>query len=152
MLKNAGVWAGSFFLGISLIFIVTSMQYAYTSVDAGGGLGPRFFPFWLCVMMGILSIVYIIQSIKHPVYFSVISPDKRGMFAIAKTILTIILYLLIVRTAGFIITFTLLLFISFRGYFKVWVNMAASLGITMLLYAVFILWLGIPLPVNVFGW
>jgi putative tricarboxylic transport membrane protein len=152
MYKNAGVWAGSFFLAISLIFGVTSFQYDYISKDQGIGPGPGFFPFWLCLFMGVCSIIYIFTSIRKPVSARSILPDIRGMKAIGRILFCIIMYLLIARVAGFIITFMLMLSIFFYGYFRLPVNLLVSLGGALFLYAVFIIWLGVPLPVNDFGW
>ena len=152
MHKNAGVWAGSFFLAISLIYGVTSFQYGYISKDQGIGPGPGFFPFWLCLFMGVCSTIHIFNSIRVPVSVKSILPDIRGMKAIGRIVFCILMYLLIARVAGFIITFTLMLFIFFYGYFKLHVNLLVSLGVVLFLYAVFIIWLGVPLPVNDFGW
>lgn len=152
MYKNAGVWAGGFFLLFALVFLGVSFQYEYISKQ-GARIGPGFLPFWLCLFLAIFSIIYLVDSIrKNPVDMSTVLPDKEGL----KTILLLFLYMLIfvaiVKTVGFLVATSIMLFLMFKGYFKWHVNLGVSFGTAFFLYLVFIVWLQIPLPVNIFGW
>lgn len=63
-----------------------------------------------------------------------------------------IIFMAVIKYVGFVVATTLVTFLMFRGYLKWFVNSAVSLGTALLLYGLFIVWLGIPLPVNTFGW
>jgi putative tricarboxylic transport membrane protein len=152
MLKNASMWAGAFFLSFSLICFVTSLAYSYKS-KLGGGIGPGFLPFWASLVMVVFCLIYFVYAIKkEKVCISSILPDKEGFKNIVFLFIYMILFAVIIPYAGFTIANTVMLFLMFRGYFKWYKNLMISTGISILLYWLFVIWLTVPLPVNVFGW
>ncbi len=151
MCRNAGVWGGGFFLLFSLVFMVTSLQLEY--LLPGKGIGAGFLPFWMSLLMAILSSAYIIDAIKNnPLDMSEVLPDKAGLKTISLLFLYMVLFVAVVNYVGFTIATTLMLFLMYRGYLKWYVNFGVSLGIALLLYGIFVFWLKVALPVNDFGW
>ncbi|ATW27876.1 tripartite tricarboxylate transporter TctB family protein [Candidatus Formimonas warabiya] len=151
MYKNAGVWGGLFFLLFSLVFLGTSLQYDFFIPQ--GGIGPGFLPFWLCLFLALFSLVYLIDALKNnPVPISTVLPDQAGRKTILFLLLYMVLFMMIVKSVGFTMAASLMLFLMFKGYFKWYVNLGVSLGTSLFLYWVFVIWLMVPLPVNVFGW
>jgi putative tricarboxylic transport membrane protein len=152
MLKNGGVWAGCFFLLFSLVLLGISFEYDYLS-QLGGGIGPGFLPRWASMLLAILSIAYIVDSIKKNRFdLSKILPAKEGIKTILLLLLYMVIFVAIVKYVGFMVATTLVTFLMFRGYLKWYLNSAVSLGTALFLYGVFIVWLQVPLPVNAFGW
>lgn len=79
MQKNAGVWAGCFFLIFSLVSMWASYEYDYLS-QLGGGIGPGFLPFWISLFLAIFSIAYIVDSIiNNPIKLSEVLPAVGGI-------------------------------------------------------------------------
>jgi putative tricarboxylic transport membrane protein len=152
MLKNGGVWAGCFFLLFSLVLLGISFEYDYLS-QLGGGIGPGFLPRWASMLLAILSIAYIVDSIKKNRFdLSKVLPAKEGIKTILLLLLYMVIFVAIVKYVGFMVATTLVTFLMFRGYLKWYLNSAVSLGTALFLYGVFIVWLQVPLPVNAFGW
>lgn len=151
MCRNAGVWGGGFFLLFSLVFMVTSLQLEF--LLPGKGIGAGFLPFWMSLLMVILSCAYIIDAVRNnPLDMGEVLPDKAGLKTISLLFLYMVLFVAVVNYVGFTIAATLMLFLMYRGYLKWYVNFGVSLGIALLLYAMFVLWLKVALPVNDFGW
>jgi len=152
MYRNAGMWAGVFFLVFSLIYFGVSFDYSYKS-KLGGGIGPGFVPFWGSLFMIISSFIYLFNAIrKEPIDISKVLPDKEGLRDIAFLFLYLVIFAVIVPYAGFTIANSLMLFLMFRGYFKWYNNLIISVGTSVFLYWAFVIWLTVPLPLNVFGW
>lgn len=152
MHKNASLWAGAFFLMFSLIYFGVSFGYSYKS-KLGGGIGPGFLPFWASLIMIILSAIYIGYAWKkEKVDIKSILPDKEGIKNIVLLFAYMIVFAVIVGFVGFTIANTVMLFLMFRGYFKWHKNLIVSLGVSLLLYWMFVICLEVPLPVNAFGW
>lgn len=152
MYKNASLWAGVFFLVFSLIFFGTSLDYSYKS-KLGGGIGPGFLPFWSSLLMIVACVIYLAFAVKkEQIDISKVLPDKEGLRNIALLFLYMVLFVVIVNYVGFIIANSLMLFLMFRSYFKWHHNLIISVGVSIFLYWVFVVFLTVPLPVNVFGW
>jgi putative tricarboxylic transport membrane protein len=147
--QNAGVWGGLFSLVFSLVFLVTSLQYEYSS---NLGPGPGLLPLWLSGLMTILSLFYIAESIKYPINFRDILPASPALKKIAVILFSLVLFVIIVDYIGFVISSAIFLFLLFRGEFRWFTCLGLAVGVSILLYWIFIILLNIPLPVNELGW
>ena len=137
MYRNAGVWGGGFFLLFSLVFLVTSLQLEY--LLPGKGIGAGFLPFWMSLIMALLSGAYMIDAVKNnPLDMSEVLPDKAGLKTISLLFLYMVLFVAVVNYVGFTIAATLMLFLMYRGHLKWYVNLGVSLGIALLLYGMFV--------------
>src|SRR4051812_37014887 len=90
-------------------FTSVKMTY-YTSI----GPGPGFFPFWLALIMGVLSAVWFLQLWLRPLPGSAkdFVPSRAGCIRVAALILSALLFGLALDTLGFTLCmFAFLLFL-----------------------------------------
>lgn len=147
--KSASLWAGLILLGIAFLFFMESLHYDYIGQF---GPGPAMFPIWLSGILGILSLLYIVETLKIPVLFHDILPEKEGRGSLYKIIGSLVLLISIISYTGFVIASTLFLFILLNGGYKWYMSLGIALCISICLFVLFVVFLQIPLPVNGFGW
>lgn len=116
------------------------------------GPGPAMFPIWLSAILGILSFLYIMESLKIPVLFHDILPEKEGRRNLYKIIGSLVLLVCIISFTGFLIASTIFLFILLHGGYKWYMSLGIAFFISICLDLLFVVFLQIPLPVNSFGW
>lgn len=149
-MKKAGVWAGLITLLYAAIIFRESLTLEYTTRL---GPGPGFFPLWLSGILIILTLCYIVDSIRHDsVKLSEILPGGQATKNILSTVAGLVLFPVIVSYAGFVISATILQFIMFVRDYKWYTALGISVGISVLLLFVFQSLLGVTLPVNDYGW
>lgn len=147
--KSASLWVGLLFVGTASLFFIESLHYDYIGQF---GPGPAMFPIWLSGILGILSLLYIVGTLKVPVLFHDILPKKEGRRNLYKIIGALVLLISIVSYTGFVIASTLFLFILLNGGYKWYLSLCIALCISFCLFVLFVVFLQIPLPVNDFGW
>ena len=111
--------------------------------------GPGFFPFWGGLLLGACALILLVRSLK--------SRERRRFGAIPWPALIMVLgallgYLLFLETLGFVIV-TLLFLLALFCFAEIgWIkHVAWSVIATSLVYALFKLWLKVPLPSGLFG-
>lgn len=127
-----------------------SMNF-YTSI----GPGPGFFPLFISIALGLLSVLFLIGTTVRPreplpadFYAS-----RAAYLHIGAVSLALIGTIFLMERLGFRITillFYLFIFVSFgkvRPVLAILVAMAGSLGV----YYIFVKWLMVPLPVGPLG-
>jgi putative tricarboxylic transport membrane protein len=148
-LKKAGVWSGIFILLFGCFFFWLSLSLKYTS---SLGPGPGLFPLWLSAILIVLSLLYIVESIKlEGISIIDMLPKGRGMGNIVSIVASLVVFVIIVSFTGFIIAGTVLLFILFVREYKWYWGLALSFTITAITFVVFQILLEVPLPVNDLG-
>lgn len=149
-MQNAGIWAGVMFLIYSgwMFWQSFTLKY-YTPYGPGPGLFPR----WLSGLLIVLTLVFIWQSIKEDIItFHDIFPSRKAFFGVVSVWAACIGFMLILTTAGFVTSSSLLLFTLFiRGY-RWKTALALSIGTSVILFLVFNTAFGMPVPVNAWGW
>jgi hypothetical protein len=148
--QNAGVWAGivMFIFASVVFFMALSLDY-YTNL----GPGPGLLPVWLSGILMILSVLYVVDSVKKEVIrFEEILPKGRDLGSILAILGSVIVFMLIVDFTGFTIASTVLLFVMLVRDYKWYVGLGISAVVSISLFLVFQTFLGIPLPVNELGW
>jgi putative tricarboxylic transport membrane protein len=145
----AGAWAGIFFTVFGIVMLVNSLSYKYSS---NMGPGPGMFPLWLSGILILLSLLSIVQSIKKDrTTFAEILPKGKDLKKLILILAALAGFILIIQFAGFVIAGIVFLFILLAGEYKWYVNLAISIGVSVLLFWVFGILLSVPLPVNSFG-
>ena len=111
--------------------------------------GPGFFPFWGGLLLGACALILLARSLK--------SRERLGSGAIPWPALIMVLgallgYLLFLETLGFVIV-TLLFLLALFCFAEIgWIkHVACSVIATSIVYALFKLWLKVPLPSGLFG-
>ena len=111
--------------------------------------GPGFFPFWGGLLLGACALILLGRSLK--------SRERLTSGAIPWPALILVLgallgYLLFLETLGFIIVTSLFLLALFCFAEIGWIkHVGWSVIATSLVYALFKLWLKVPLPSGLFG-
>ncbi|MCY9667820.1 tripartite tricarboxylate transporter TctB family protein [Paenibacillus alginolyticus] len=148
-LKNVGVCFGIFIflLGCMLFWQALSLDY-----KSSIGPGPGLFPLWLSGILIILSILYIVESIKKEVILiSDILPKGKGLGNVISILFSSIIFIIVVSFAGFVIAGTLLMFMLLVREYKWYRALGISFVIAITTFVVFQTFLDVPLPVNEFG-
>ena len=111
--------------------------------------GPGFFPFWGGVVLGLLSLVLLLSSLKNMGTLSLSVLKSSKLLLVTGALLA---YLLLLETFGFMTITFLFLFLLFRMEYRGWVFSAVTALIgAVSSYALFQLWLKTQLPAGPFG-
>ena len=149
-MKNLGVWIGIIILLFSaLIFWQSTTYKIYSDI----GPGPGLFPLLLSGLLGILAIAYIVSSLtKNKIYFKDAFPTGKRMWQVGRIFLAVVLFIVLSPYIGFTVTGILVLCLLFLGEMKWYSAVGISIATTLAVFITFKTLLGVPLPVNVFGW
>jgi putative tricarboxylic transport membrane protein len=142
------------FLGLAVFGLITSFQYPYHDRL---GPGPGFFPFWLSLISGCLSValfvrISLMKDVVDPSGTSHL-PDRAAAIRIMAILVSLLFGLAALEPLGFRITlFLFLLFLTWRlGAQNWWFTLVfASIG-SFGVFHVFYYWLKVPLPIGIFG-
>jgi hypothetical protein len=153
LMKKADQITGVVTLIFSGFVIEESSRMPQQSPQFGPGVG--FLPFWLGVLMALLSVLLILNALRRPADSgkSAISPGRQAVIAILSVLAGLAAYIVLLEALGFLadtVLFTaFLLGVVEREKWKMTL-LTASLTAGGL-YVVFQLLLGVNLPVNRFG-
>ncbi|MFC0272366.1 tripartite tricarboxylate transporter TctB family protein [Metabacillus herbersteinensis] len=149
-MKNFGALISILFLIFSVIIFIQASSLEYSSEY---GPGPGFLPSWTSGIMIILSIVYFFISLKKElIYLKGILPNREGLFNVLISIGALTLYIIVTPYLGFTISSALMLFSLFSLGYKWYWSLGMSACLSLLVFWVFGNLLGIPLPLNEYGW
>jgi putative tricarboxylic transport membrane protein len=120
----------------------------YTPVGPGAG----FFPFWLGVVMGAMSLTWLVQ-VSRPAgkpeegkFF----PDFKGRLQIISMITALVLTSLLIELLGFQLTVFLffIFMLLFIGKQSIWMSLVISVISSVGVYHVFVRFLDVRLPLS----
>lgn len=149
-MKNLGIWIGILLLIFAGIIFLQSRSLEYYGQY---GAGPGLLPTWLSGILALLSIIYIINSLKEVnVNLFELLPRGKVLFQLLKIVGSIFLFILISPYAGFVIASIIVLLILLIPEYKWYSAFGISSVITFVLFFGFKTVLNIPLPVNMWGW
>ncbi|MEG1774221.1 MAG: tripartite tricarboxylate transporter TctB family protein [Oscillospiraceae bacterium] len=131
----------------ALIFLVYSLQYPMKS-DMGPG--PGMLPFWLSVLLVILAGAYMVVAFRGQDLIDEL-PDSQGKKNILMILLSMALYVVMLKFLGAVTAGVVFLFLHFRKSYKWPVALLIALVASAALFALFALLLDVNLPVNMFG-
>jgi putative tricarboxylic transport membrane protein len=136
-----------FWLAVAVFFSIES--FMYLKLGTLSEPGPGFFPFLGGAVLGLLSLVQLLQSLKNRDMPS-LSGLKSSKFLLATG--ATLAYLLVLEKVGFVTITFLFLFLLFRLEYKRWaISAAFALAGAVSSYALFQLWLKTQLPAGPFG-
>jgi len=145
--------ASLIFVFLSLFVLIHSFSYPYKDRL---GPGPGFFPFWMSIITGLLSLGLFLQTTlgkSDPTEKSSFFPNPEGGLRIVLILASLAMVVVFLNPLGFRVS--LLLFLFFLPIFlgvRNWVvipilAVAGSFGV----FHVFYYWLKLPLPIGIFG-
>lgn len=135
-------WSGILFIGFGLIFLLVSPNYEFGSPAR---IGPGFFP----TILSSLLIVVGLATASRGFYFSRIPLDRFALRPLILVTLSIVIFAVIINTAGALITIVLMTFIASLASEKFDLQSRLILAIVLATFSilVFILGLGMPIPI-----
>ncbi len=141
------------FVALSVFTIVLSFDYPYKDRL---GPGPAFFPIWMSIITGALSLALFIQTTwgksdteaAPPLY-----PGRQGAMRIMIIIIALLVCLALLDPLGFRISlFLFLLFLPLAlGGGNWWATLIFAAAGSFGVFHVFYYWLKVPLPMGMFG-
>jgi putative tricarboxylic transport membrane protein len=152
-MKRAWQIACIAFLALSIFMIVLSFEYPYRDKL---GPGPGFFPVWLGLITGALSLALFFQTTWGKSATDAADghlPNRQGFVRIIVIMVALVACLVLLDPLGFRISlFLFLLFLPFGlGMRNWWVILIFAAAGSFGIFHVFYYWLKVPLPMGVFG-
>ncbi len=152
-MKKGWMVASLLFLALAIFVFVESFDYPY--IDRLGP-GPGFFPFWLSLITGTLSLLLIIQTGRGKEkidYARRLWPQAEGTKRIVTILGSLGACLFFLENLGFrLALFAFLLFLPLALGTRNWIaalifSVIGSFGI----FHIFYYWLKLPLPIGFLG-
>ena len=149
-MKKTYIFANLFWTGLAVAVCIESLQLQIGSFHQPG---PAFLPFLAAVLLGILSLISLLQTLKGTLQDDYNAWAKMSFLKLGLVVASLFLYVLLLNTLGFLLdTFILLLFL-----FRVmepyrWTKVLfASLLTIGAVYAFFVVLLDSRLPKGFLG-
>jgi putative tricarboxylic transport membrane protein len=138
-------------LGIFLAALVTSLDYSLTD---SLGPGPGFFPFWLSLIGGALTIAMLVDALRsREKDTSGVLPDGKAALQAGAVLIALVAAAVLLEPLGF--RLTMLVFIAgllaALGARSLPGIAVTALALSFGVFHVFYYWLKVPLPVGAFG-
>jgi putative tricarboxylic transport membrane protein len=138
-------------LAIFLAALVTSLDYSLTD---SLGPGPGFFPFWLSLTGGALTIAILVDTLRsrEPDAAGIL-PDRKAAVQAGAVLIALVAAAVLLEPLGF--RLTMLVFIAgllaALGARSLPGIAVTALALSFGVFHVFYYWLKVPLPVGAFG-
>lgn len=131
-----------------LFYQAWGLEY-YTAFGPGAG----FLPLWLSGILFVVTLFYIAECVKDgAVSLKKLFPRGSMLYDILLMFAGLGFTGVFLELVGFVTCGSILLFLmTFRKY-KWYYALPISLAVSFLIFTVFETFLGVPLPVNEFGW
>lgn len=137
-------WSGLMFIAFGLFFVGWAQQY---DMGSAARMGPAFFPTMLGGLMFLLGVIVTIEGLATEHADGKIEPfNFRALVLVLGSVLA---FGLLLRPAGLIVSLFVLICVSSLGSheFKLRDVLLLSIGMSLLVYAVFIYGLNMTIPV-----
>ena len=149
-MKNVGLWIGLVLLMFAGTIFWQSLSLNYYS-DVGPG--PGLFPLWLSGILGLLAVAYMVDSIRSAgVTFEDVLPLGRGGKRLVALLGAVVLFVLLAPYAGFTLAGIIMLWLVLAAEYRWYRALAIATVVSVATFLLFKAFLGVPLPVNRFGW
>lgn len=141
------------FAALAALTLVLSRQYVY--MDRLGP-GPAFFPFWMSVVTGLLSLALLVQTTVGQLAAAgsgPLLPDRPGTVRILAILAALVGAAGLLEPLGFRPTLFLFLLVLplALGARRRWLTLVFALAGSFGVFHVFYYWLKVPLPVGILG-
>lgn len=152
-MKRAWQIATLTFVALTAFMLVKSLEYPYKDRL---GPGPAFFPIWLSIITGALSLALFFQTTWGRGVADAAAkllPEPQGAWRIIIILVALLGCLALLEPLGFRISlFLFLLFLPLcLGVGNWWVTLIFAVAGSFGIFHVFYYWLKVPLPMGMFG-
>ena len=146
---SANVWAGVVVLLYALVIFSEARTLVYYTKN---GPGPGFFPLWVSALLAVFAVSYIWMHLKKGgARLSDVLPAGKALRNYLSVLGSIILFMLVLDTTGYVIACTAMMSIVLVGQYRWYTALGISVSTAVLLLVLFQYVMEIPLPANVFG-
>lgn len=149
-MRNADRVTAALLLAFSVAFAVGAVKnYQWWGP---GGPGPAFVPFWLGLVMGLLSLAMLIRSLRAPYPGEAWFPRGEGLRDMLVVLAVTVAYVALLDVTGMVVGTALYLAVLVRylGKHRWWVTLSVALGAGVFNWLVFVRWLRVPMPEGMF--
>ena len=140
--------------------ILLALAVAYTATAAGRytywtatGPGSGFFPFWLGLVLAVLSTLLLVSAVRRPDPGPAWLPTGHGAARFVVVVLVTAVFIALMPLLGMVLGTAVFLAVLLRmleGHS--WrATVAVAVGAAVANWAIFVLWLKVPFPVGVLG-
>jgi len=142
---------------IMLIFSGLVIEESLRMPQEGGNFEPgiRFLPFWLGVLLAILSALLMVSGWRKSAEGAArrLWPSRQAVIAIVLLVAGLAAYIAVLETLGFLIATLLFNAFLMAVVMRAPRNMtlAVAVGASLAIYVIFRILLEVPLPKNMFG-
>jgi len=141
------------FVALSVFTLVLSFEYPYKDRL---GPGPAFFPVWMSIITGVLSLVLFFQTTWGKGVADAagsLLPERQGVWRILIILAALVGSTALLDPLGFRISlFLFLLFLPLGlGVGNWWATLIFAVAGSFGIFHVFYYWLKVPLPMGMFG-
>lgn len=146
---NAGVWMGILIFGWAGTCFYQSLSYGYYGKY---GPGPGLLPMWIFGLLMLLSLGFIVDSVKQKVSsIKDLLPKGNGLKQVISIFVSVTIFIIAAPHTGFSIASVFMLVILLAPAYKWYLNLCISVLTTAIIFYVFDKLLSVPLPVNSMG-
>ena len=146
---NGGTIMGVIFTLYGIAYFIFSLDYPYKNKF---GMGPGFFPRCVAIFSIIAGVAYILMSLfKDKFIIEEVFPQKKELLNVLTVVLAILVFVLVVKHIGFLISSTLLLFVIFVRSYKWPKALLLAIVVSAIVFGIFKLGFKVPVPVSVLG-
>ena len=145
-MRSADRFTAVLLLALSVAFSAGALKsYAWWG---SGGPGPAFLPFWLGVVMGLLSLGLLLKSIKQQQPGDAWLPRGEGLRDMLVVLGATTLFIALLKYVGMILgtAFYLAGLVWYLGRHRWWVTLAVAVAAAGFNWLVFVRWLRVPFP------
>ena len=131
---------------LSVAFAAGALKYY--SWWGPGGPGSAFLPFWLALVMGALSLVMLVRSVRQAERGADWLPRGAGLRDMLVVLGATIAFIALLRVTGMVVGTALYLagLVWYLGRHRWWVTAAVALAAAFFNWLVFVRWLRVPMP------
>ena len=145
-MRSADRAAAVFLLALSAAFSAGALKYY--AWWGPGGPGSAFLPFWLGLVMGLLSLGLLIRSLKEKNPGDAWLPRGEGLRDVLAVLGASAAFVALLNVTGMVIGTALYLapLVWYLGRHRWWVTLGVALAAAAFNWLVFVHWLRVPMP------
>jgi hypothetical protein len=147
--RNADRISAALLLVSSVVFAGAALRnYSYWSED---GPGSAFLPFWLGLVMGLLSLLMLVRALRSPWPGSAWLPRGEGLRDLLVVLGVTVAFVALLNVTGMVIgtALYLLALVRYLGRHPWWMTAAIAVATAAFNWLVFVHWLRVPMPEGV---
>ena len=145
-MRSADRVTAALLLAFAVAFSVGALkQYQWWG---SGGPGPAFMPFWLGLVMVVLSAMMLTRSLKQKESGAAWFPRGEGLRDMLVVLGVTILFVALLNVLGMVIGTAVYLgvLVAYLGRHRWWVTIGVALAAAFFNWLVFVHWLHVPFP------